>query len=201
MLAKSGQALLALTLSALFAQQAQAQTAPATAADFAGPSTPGVCLLSREALYVDTKVGKAAAARLQQLQAQVQSSLVASRTAIEASAKALEAQRASLPPAQLAEKERALNKRAQGLQATASERSQQLETTRNHALQLIDSDAKPAMAAAYKAHACGVLFDRASVIAGGAAMDITDEVVRALDASVTTIDFDLEPTPAAALSR
>jgi Skp family chaperone for outer membrane proteins len=169
-----------------------ANAAAAGAVVFGGPSVPGVCLLSQQALFSNSKVGGAAAARLQQLQQQVQSSLMASKAAIDAAGKALAAQRSTLPEIQFDQKERALNQRLQALQVTADQRNRQLDATRAMALRRIGDEARPAIVAAYQARGCGVLFDRASVVAGGLGMDITDTVVQALDAKITTLTFDLE---------
>jgi Skp family chaperone for outer membrane proteins len=165
---------------------------PAAAAGFGGPSIPGLCLISQQALFTDSKVGAAAAARLQQIQQQIQANLDTGRASLDASAKALAAQRTTLSEIQFAQKERTLNARAQAWQTTAKQRAQQFDATRASVLERITEEAKPAIAAAYQSHNCGVLFDRASVVAGGVGMDITQPVVQALDTKITTLSVDLE---------
>jgi Skp family chaperone for outer membrane proteins len=174
--------------------------APAPAAGgasaFGGPSIPGVCLLSQEAVFTNAKVGQAATARLQQLAQQQEAALAPERTSLQNDAKALEGQRASLPPAQFQQRQQALGQRAQAFQAKVSGIEQQVQATRNKALQTVSQDEQPIAASVYKAHGCGVLFSRDGVLAGGQNMDLTPEVVRGLDASITTITFDLEPASA-----
>lgn len=165
---------------------------PALPAGFGGPSIPGLCLISQQALFANSKVGAAAAARLQQLQQQIQAGLDGSRAALDASAKALAAQRSTLSEIQFSQKERALNTRAQAWQTTAKQRAQQFDATRSKVLERITEEAKPAIAAVYQSHNCGVLFDRSAVVAGGIGMDITQPVVQALDMKITTLTFDLE---------
>ena len=149
-----------LALAALMAMsvasaplQAAAQAGPAApaspaAAEFAGPSIPGVCLLGQQELLSGSKVGIATATRLEQLQQQVQSDLMARKASIEAAAKALQAQAPTLSPAQGAQKQRALGQRAQALQTAAAQRSQQLDATRAKALQRIKDESKPLILAA-----------------------------------------------------
>jgi Skp family chaperone for outer membrane proteins len=175
-----------------------AATAPASSASspFGGPSIPGLCILSAQALYSQSKVGAATAGRLQQLQQQVQASLSAQKASLDNAAKALAAQQSSLAPAIYAQKGRALEQRAANLQQTAAERQQQLEATRAKAMERINDESQTAIAGVYQSRGCSVVVDRAAVIAGGVGMDITAPVIQTLDAKITSFSFDLErPAP------
>lgn len=183
----------ALAAWALLAGAAYAAPAAAPEATFGGPSIPGVCLLGQEAVFANAKVGKAADARLKQLAEGVQAELASERTALENDAKALEAQRASLKPAELQQRRQALAARAQAFQAKVAERDRQIQATRAKALQEISRDEQPVVAQVYAQHGCGLLLSRDGVLAGGQSMDLTPAVVEGLDAKVTTITFDLEP--------
>jgi Skp family chaperone for outer membrane proteins len=183
------------------AAHAAAPAPAAGAASFGGPSIPGVCLLSQQAVFANAKVGQAASARLQQLAQQQEAALAPERTSLENDAKTLEGQRSTLPAAQFQQRQQALAERAQAFQSKVQRIEQQVQATRNKALQTVSQDEQPVAASVYKAHGCGVLFSRDSVLAGGQGMDLTADVVKGLDASITTITFDLEPPPAQPAGR
>lgn len=190
---------LAAGLVFLSAASAGAQPAAAPAGQpLGGTPLPGVCLLSQSAVVGNAKVGVAAMTRLKQLSDQAQAEVNADRVPIEADAKALEAQRASLKPAEFQQRQQALAGRAQALQQTAGQRSREIEATRDKALARISGEAQPVIAAVYKAHACSMLFDRNAVLGGNMTGDLTADVVHGLDAKITTISFDRETLPAAA---
>jgi Skp family chaperone for outer membrane proteins len=178
-----------------------ANAAGPAAPGLGGPTVPGVCLLSQEAVLANSKVGLAATERLRQLAQAAQGDLETERSAIESDAKALEAQKASLSATQLEQRRLALAQRAQALQAKVQERSRQVEATRAKAIGRIAQDAQPVIAQAYRAQGCGLLFSRDAVLGGNMTGDLTPAVVQGLDAKITTIDFDLEPAPAALASR
>jgi Skp family chaperone for outer membrane proteins len=192
---------LALGLAAsLVALPALAQTQPPTAATadgvtLGGPQIPGVCFLSQQAVFLNAKVGLAATARLQQLHQQTETEIGGLNSPIEAEAKALDAKRATLAPAVFQQKQQALAARYQRLRDLAAQRDREIEATRVKALNQIGAWERPAIADAYKAHACGLLLDRGTVLGGNMAGDLTAAVVQGLDARVTTITFDREILP------
>ena len=57
---------------------------------------------------------------------------------------------------------------------------------------------QPILAPIYKAHGCGLLLNRNAVMGGNMDGDLTAEVVKALDAKITTMTFDREVLPPAA---
>jgi Skp family chaperone for outer membrane proteins len=209
-MARATLALAALALAALAllgAPRAQAGAVPASApaapppptasapvpaaapTRLAGPLVAGVCLLSQEGLITGSKLGQAAAAHLQELGQKSQAELVAEQTRLQARGKALEAKRATLTPLQLEAQGKALNERAQALQAEAGERRSQLEAAKSKALSGVIEHAQPFIAQAYAAHGCGLLLAREAALAGNFGNDLTPEVIAALDAP---------PPPAAA---
>jgi Skp family chaperone for outer membrane proteins len=161
-----------------------------------GPRVAGVCLLSQQAVVANSKVGKAATARLQQLAQQAQGEVNGARAPIEADAKSLDAQRATLKPNDYDAKRAALAQRLQSLEQTAQNRSRQVELTRQNALGQIAQQVQPIIATVYKTRGCGLLMDRSAVLGGNMDGDLTAEVMQALDAKVSTINFDLAPLPA-----
>ena len=185
-----------LGAASLFVAAAGPGAAQTTAAQpLGGPALPGICLLSQQAVLANAKVGLAATARLKQIADQVQAEINAARTPLETEAQTLQSQRASLKPADLQARQQALASRAQALQQTVNQRQREIEATRQKALARIANEAQPVIAAAYKAHSCGLLFDRNSVLGGNMAGDLTPAVVQGLDARISTITFERETLP------
>jgi Skp family chaperone for outer membrane proteins len=155
-----------------------------------GPHIQGVCLLSQVAVLANSKVGLAATARLRMLGQQAQTELGDERKSLDAEMKALDS--GKLKPVDKLVKQQALAPRLQALQEKANLRTREIEATRQKALQRITIEEQPVIAAAYKAHGCGLLFDRNTVLAGNFAGDLTADVVKGLDDRMTTITFDRE---------
>lgn len=157
-----------------------------------GPVVPGVCLLSREAIFANAAVGKAASARLAELTRAAQAEIDAERAPLEAEAQALEGQ-ADSP--QIRTRRQALAENWQALQRKAAHTSREIDATRAKALERIANEAQPVIAEVYAQKNCGLLFDRNSALGGNFANDLTADVVRALDANIRTIDFERERLP------
>jgi Skp family chaperone for outer membrane proteins len=171
---------------------ALAQTADPTAQPLGGPVIPGVCLLSREAIFANAAVGKAATARLQELARAAQAEVDAERTPLETEAKAIQA----LPDnAQTKARREAFAVKWQALQAKAQHNSREIEATRVKALGRIANDAQPVIAQVYTQKKCGLLFDRNSALGGNFTNDLTADVVKTLDTKVQTITFERERLP------
>jgi len=187
--------ILSTIASASIAHPVSAQTRPA-AEPLGGSAIAGICLLSREAVLTNAKIGKAATARLQQLAQQAQAEVAAGRKPIQDDWAALQAQRATLKPADLAQRQQALAQRDQAIAQTAQQRSRELELTRQKAMTQIADDAQPVIATAYKARNCGLLVSRDVVLGGNMTGDLTADVVKGLDSRITTISFDRATLPA-----
>jgi len=187
--------LIAATIAAGSGLHPALAQAPATQ-PLGGNPVSGVCLLSREAIFANAKVGVAASARLRELTQQADAEIAAQRKPIADEARALEAQRASLKASDFQQREQALATRLQPVQQKAQTRAQELELTRQQALAKIGEQAQPVIAAAYKAKGCGLLVNRDSVLGGNMANDITADVVKGLDARMTSISFDRATLPA-----
>jgi len=174
---------------------ASAQTAPA-APPLGGPVIPGLCILGRDALFANAKVGQAANARLKVLSDQAQAEIDRERTPLDAEIKGFEAQSKTLTPAQVQEKRTALATRLEALQRKAAIRSREIELTRQKATDRLGTEAEPVVAQVYKTRNCGALFSRDAMMGANPAMDITSAVIQALDAKITTITFEREVLPA-----
>lgn len=163
-----------------------------------GTPVSGVCLLSREAVFAQAKVGEAASKRLVELAGQARSQLESKRTPLDTDIKNFQEKESSLSEAQRKQQGSALQERMQAFQAQATELNQRIQATRAKIMQQIGQDAEPIVASSYKSHKCGLLLNRDVVLAGNMANDLTSDVVQGLDRKTTTISFNLEPLPAAA---
>jgi Skp family chaperone for outer membrane proteins len=174
--------------------------APATPTPpLGGPEVKGVCLLSQQTVYGTSKIGQAATARLRELVQQAQAEVDADHKPIITDAQALQSEQSTLKPADLAQKQQVLQERLQNVERKSRQRNQEIEATREKALARIFAEAQSVIAAVYKAHGCGLLLDRSVVLGGNMNGDLTADVVKGLDAKITTITFDREtlPPPAA----
>ena len=188
-----------LPLAAMLVPAANAQTAPQPQGQpLGGLAVPGVCMLSREAIYTNAAIGKAAVARLKQLSDVAQGEVDAQRKPIEADIKTFQTDAPKLTPEQRAQRQQALGARLQPVQALAEQRSREIDATRVKALQRIAEQVQPLIAPIYTAHKCGLLMDRGTLLGGNFTNDLTPEVVKAIDAKVTTITFEREVLPAQA---
>lgn len=175
------------------ARQAAAP-APAQSQPLGGPVIPGVCLLSREAVFANAAVGRVATARLAELTQAAQAEIDSERAPIEAAARALEGQAET---DQLRAQAQTLSQQWQALQQKAAHNGQEIEATRMAVMERIANEAQPVIAQVYAQHQCGLLFDRVSALGGNFANDLTSGVVAALDARISTISFDRERLSAA----
>lgn len=189
------------------ASMALAQTKPAAGPAPAAPvitaNVPGVCVLSREGLVGASTVGKYVQTRLGQLSSQTNAELTAEQTTLQNDAKALDAKKATLAPADFQKQGGALQQRAEALQQKAQLRERELQATEQKAVQRILQEASPLVAEQVKVKSCGVLLDANSILAANPSMDVTPGVVTALNGKFTQFDFDRErlDAPGAAQPR
>jgi len=184
-------ALLALMIAPFSAHVASAQ-APVASPVLGGAPVPGVCLLSRPAVFATAKVGVAATQRLKQLADQAQAEVEAERKPIEADAKAFQAEQARLSPELRQSRAQALEQRLRVVQQKAALRGREIEATREKAMARIVTVMQPVVADIYKAKSCGLLVDRGAVLGGNMANDLTPTVIQGLDQRLATISFDRE---------
>ena len=190
-----------LPLLSLIAAPAIAQTSPAPQQGLGGTAVAGVCLLSREAIFANAKVGVAATARLKQLTDQAQAELDTERKPLEVEIQALQTEAAKLTPEQRRVREAALAPRLTAIQARTQQRTREIEAPRGKAMARIAETLQPLIAEAYKARNCGLLIDRTTVLGGNMANDLTPAAVAALDAKLATIAFERESLPAESMAR
>ncbi len=192
----------ALTVLALGAGAALAQTPPAAPAAGAqltqpGPAIPGVCIMDNGRVIQTSAVGRAVATRLQQLEAQVRAELQPQAASIDTEARTLETQRATLQPAQFQQRATALQTRASALQALGELRGRELQATQQQQLERVGVELRPVVNTVYGQRGCGILIERGSVVAANPALDISDLVIQALNARIQTLTFERVRAPAA----
>jgi outer membrane protein len=185
-------AVLAQTKPAARPAAAPAPAAAAPAQVSLTANVPGVCILQREALLAGSTVGKYVQTRLGQLQSQVQAELNAEGTTLQADAKALDAKKTTLAAPAYQQQGQALQQRAEALQAKANQRDQELEATRQKALQRVWGEAVPLIGDAVKSKNCAVVFDGNAIMVANNDMDVTPVVMTALNAKVTQFAFERE---------
>lgn len=196
---------------------AQAPAAPAAAAPAApaithGPAVPGVCVVSVEAAIANSTVGRHVDTRLQQLIAQVNAELNAERTAIDNEAKTLDGQKATLDRTVLETRAANLQVRAGALQRKAQLREREIQATEQKALGRVGQEMEPLIRQVYQQRGCSMLLNRQAIVIANPALDITQNLVTALNGKITTFAFDRErldqqaapaaaPAPAASTQR
>lgn len=148
--------------------------------------------MSREAIFANAAVAKAATTRLAELARTAQSEIDQQRTPLETEVKSLEGQPDN---AQTKQKRDALATRWTALQRKAAHNSREIEATRAKAMERILTEVQPVISQAYTNKKCGLLLDRSVTLGGNFANDLTADVLKGLDAKIQTITFERERLP------
>lgn len=181
---------LAVVAAALMALPALA-SAQEPSQPLGGPLVPGVCLLSRDAVFANAKVGLSANTQLQKLAQDGQAGIEAERTRLAPEIERL-GLNANVDPAKLSDAQRTGLQKLQELQQKAAALGQRIEAARGRAITEISQQAQPLIAQAYSKHKCGLLLERSVALGGNLGNDLTAEVVAALDAKVSTVPVSLD---------
>ena len=184
------------TLLLALAGQSAPVAAPA-AETLGGPVVPGVCVLSRQAVFANAKAAPAATARLQQLATEAQAEVNAERAPLDKDQAAFQAEFAKLTPDQRMQRQQALEQRMLPIRTKAEQRGREIEATRAKVLAQISDRAQPVIAEVYRARKCGMLLDRNSVLGGNLTNDLTADVVTTLDTKLAPFSFNRETLPPA----
>jgi len=184
-------AAIALTAgSSAFAQAAPAATAPPAVTH--GPPIANMCIISVENAIGASTVGRYVNTRMQQIVAQTNAELTGEKNAIDNDAKALDARRATLDQSALEQQASALQVRANALQRKAQLRDREISATEQKAVGRIGQEMEPLIRQVYQQKVCSVLLQRTAVVIANSAMDITPQVITALNAKITQFAFDRE---------
>jgi Skp family chaperone for outer membrane proteins len=177
------------------AKPAAPPAAPAAAAPQAvthGPPIPNMCIISVENAIGASTVGHYVETRMQQIVAQTNAELTGEKNAIDADAKSLDARRATLDQSTLEQQASALQVRANALQRKAQLRDREVSATEQKAVGRIGQEMEPFIRQVYQQKTCSVLLQRTSVVIANTAMDITPQVIAALNGKITQFAFDRE---------
>ena len=175
------------------AAPARAPAATATASAITGPALPGVCIFSSERAIGTSSVGKAAAARMQQIRAQVAAELNGEQTSLRNDVQTFQGKRASLTPQQLQQQGAPLEQRAQAFENKVGLRQREMEATSGKALNQIQQQLAPIVTSVSASRQCSVVLNGdGAVMAANPAMDLTEAVVGQLNTRMGTISFDRE---------
>lgn len=186
----------ARTIAALaFASFVSLATAPAAKA-----ATPAVILIvNTEQVFAQAKVGVSVRDQLQDLAKKLQAEDKKGQDAIEAEAKKLTEQRALLKPEDLQKKYEALQKKEADHQRKMRQKGQELQLGANKARSEIEAAIRPIFAEIMKKNNATILLDQSVVLAGGVDLDVTAEVLKELDAKLTTIS--VKPVPLSEVAK
>jgi len=157
-----------------------------------GPPIAGLCAYNDQLAISLSSVGKAAAARMQQLRQQAQAEVGGEQTTLQADARALEAKRASLTQPQLQQQAAPLQQRAEQLDRKAQIRSRELDVTTQKALGQIHNQIGPIVQSVAASRNCSVILTGETVLAVNPSMDLTQAVTQQLNTRMSTISFDRE---------
>ncbi len=160
-----------------------------------GPPIAGMCIYADDRAIGTSSVGKAAAARMQQLRAQVAAELQAEQTSLQTDASALQAKRSTLSADQFAQQAAPIQQREQAFEQKAQLRQRELEATGAEAVQQIHVRINDILRTVYQSRNCSVLLNGEAVVTGNPAMDVTETVVTQLNGVMPTITFDRKTLP------
>jgi len=161
-----------------------------------GPAIPGVCIFNEQGALAGSLVGKAVAARYQQLVQQAGAELDPQVTSFQSDRRALEAARGTLDEPTYEKRAADLNLRAANLQRLHDQRQQELEYTKQKALSRVGQEIIAVLPGVYQASHCSLLLDAQAVWLGNPSMDVTAQLITALNARIQTLTFDREAPPA-----
>lgn len=157
-----------------------------------GPALANVCIVSIEGAIGGSTVGKYVDTRMQQIVAQVNAELNAERTGIDNEAKTLDSQRATMDRTALEKRASDLQVRANALQRKAQLRDREVAATEQKAIQRVGQELEPLIRQAYQQKQCSILLQRTAVVIANPAMDLTPQLVTALNGKITQFAFDRE---------
>jgi Skp family chaperone for outer membrane proteins len=178
------------TGSSALAQAAAAPAGPPPVTH--GAPIANMCIISVESAIGGSTVGRYVDTRMQQIVAQTNAELTGEKNAIDADAKSLDARRATLDQSTLEQQASALQVRANALQRKAQLRDREVSATEQKAVGRIGQEMEPLIRQVYQQKACSVLLQRTAVVIANPAMDITPQVIAALNTKITQFAFDRE---------
>ncbi|HEY4343286.1 MAG TPA: OmpH family outer membrane protein [Parvibaculum sp.] len=157
-----------------------------TAATAATP-TAVIVIVNSEQLFGQSKVGQSVRTQIQAQAKKLQAEGKKTDDALKVEAKKLGEQRSLLSEADFSKKVQAFEQKQQDAQRSLQQKGQELQAGSNKARSEIEAAVRPIFADVMKAHGANILLDQSVVLAGGVDLDVTAEVLKALDAKITTV--------------
>ena len=170
---------LGLTLGAYLPLMA----APAMAV---GPAV--VLIVDTEAVFAQSKVGQNIRVQFEEQAKKLRAEGKKTDDALQADAKKLTEERALLSQDDLKRKVQDLQKREAEFQQSMQQKSQALQFGLQRANAKVEAALRPIFAEVLKEKGGTILFDQSVVLAGGADLDISAEVLKRLNERMTTIE-------------
>ncbi len=130
--------------------------------------------------------------RLQQISTQVEAELKAEETAISNEAKAIEGARATLSQDAFDKRRADLQVRLNAYQRKGALREREMAVTQQKAISRIGQEMEPLIRQVYQQKQCSLLLNRDALLLANPAMDVTSQVVTALNGKITQFAFDRE---------
>ena len=177
--------------------QAGAPAPEAGAASSAGAAKPGALpdpvflVLDKQAVIRFSKAGQDIARQMQPFVQKTQTSLASQRDALERQAAQLQAD-TSLSAADREKRATALDAKQKALQAEAEQRQQQLTDAIARANGELSKAMEQIVPAIVKQRGANIVLDRAALPQADPAFDITPEVIKQLDARLTSVKVSLD---------
>ena len=154
-----------------------------------------IVIVNTDQVFAQAKVGVNIRQQIQDYAKKLQAEDKKGQEAIQAEAKKLDDQAALLSKEELKKKYEALQKKESDHETTMRQKSQELQLGANKARNEVEAAIRPIFADVMKAHGATILLDQSVVLAGGVDLDVTAEVLKALDAKLTTVT--VKPVPLA----
>lgn len=158
-----------------------------------GKPTPGVCFLSKQKVLDQSAAGAAANQRMELIRQAVIQELSGERAAIAQDANALQADKPLIPQTAYQQRAGALALREQSFDDLQNTRNSQIARTRARVTSLLIRQMAPLLAQILSQRGCSAVFESSDAYAFTPAMDLTDDVIRAMNAHLGALAFDLEP--------
>lgn len=169
-------------------------SAPAMAV---GPAV--VLIVDTEAVFAQSKVGQNIRSQFEEQAKKLRAEGKKTDDALQADAKKLTEERALLSQEDLKKKVQDLQKREAEFQQSMQQKSQALQLGLQRANAKVEAALRPIFAEVLKEKGGTVLFDQSVVLAGGADLDISAEVLKRLNEKLTTVE--VKPVSPAELQK
>lgn len=158
----------------------------ATVAMAANPAV--VFIVDTEAVFAQSKVGQSIRSQFEDQAKKLQAEGKKTDESLQADAKKLSDERALLSQEDLQKKFQALQKREAEFQQSMQQRGQALQLGLQRANAKVEATLRPIFAEVLREKGGTVLFDQSVVLAGGADLDISAEVLKRLNERMTTVE-------------